>query len=233
MTRIMDDARFMRAMGVFMLAMAALAFTPRYFGPLASGQYAAPSPWMHPHAISALAWSVIFIIQPWLIVQKNPALHRRVGYLAIVVAVVNVISGVAVQLDLLPTSPGDVSNIVGGGFRLFHSTPAFVVFLIAALAMRRRADWHLRFMYQTAIAAIATIIGRIYIYYLGMEDGQASILIPVANLLFVLALPVYDFVKYRKVHSASWIGVAAFVGFQLVASPIVFSQAWVNFATGQ
>lgn len=229
----MDDARFMRAMGVLMLAMAALAFTPRYFGPLASGVYAPPSPWMHPHAISALAWSVIFIIQPWLIVKKNPALHRRVGYVAIAVAVVNVVSGVAVQLDLLPTSPGDVSNIVGGGFRLFHSTPAFVVFLIAALAMRRRTDWHLRCMYQTAIAAIATIIGRIFVNVIGLEAEQASVLIPVANLLFVLALPAYDFIKYRKVHPASWIGVAAFVGFQLLASPIVFSDAWVNFATGQ
>jgi len=233
MARIEDDARFMRVMGVLLLGMAAIAFTPKYFGPITSGVYQPPSVWMHPHALSALAWSVIFIIQPWLIVQKNAALHRRIGVFALAVAVVNVVSGVAVQLDMLPTFIDDGSNIVGGGFRLFHSTPAFIVFLIAAIAMRRRADWHLRFMYQTAIAAIATILGRIYIYVFAMEGGQAAIMIPIGNLAFVLILPLYDFVKYRKVHPASWIGVAGFMAFQIVATPIVFSQSWVNFATGR
>lgn len=232
MTDIGADARFMRNTGIVLLVLSVLAFAPRYFVPLVAGSYQPPSPWMHAHAVSALSWTVIFIIQPWLIVQKAQSWHRRFGYAACVVAVINVVSGIAVQLDLFPTSPDDVSNIVGGGFRLFHSTPAFVIFLIAALALRRRTDWHLRFMYQTAIAAVATVLGRLYIFYGQIPETAVGPLIPVSNLVFVLLLPVYDFIKYRKIHPASWIGVGVFFVFQIGVPPIVFSDFWTNFATG-
>lgn len=222
----------MRNTGIVLLLLSVFAFAPRYFVPLVGGSYQAPSEWMHAHAISALAWAVIFIIQPWLIMQKVGSWHRRVGYTACFVAVINVVSGIAVQLDLFPTSPDDFSNIVGSGFRLLHSVPAFVVFLIAALVMIRRADWHLRFMYQTAIAAIATILGRLYLFYGQIPEDAMGLLIPLGNLAFVLLLPVYDYIKYRKVHPASWIGVGAFFVFQVIATPIVFSDVWTNFATG-
>lgn len=232
MTNIGADARFMRNTGIVLLLLSVLAFAPRYFAPIMAGSYQPPSLWMHPHAISALLWAAIFIIQPWLIVQKAPALHRRVGYAACIVAVINVVSGVAVQLDMLPTTADDFSNVVGGGFRLFQSVPVFVVFLIAALAMRRRPDWHLRLMYQTAIAAVATVLGRLYLFYGRLPDEVIAVLIPLGNLGFVILLPIYDYVKYRKVHPASWIGVAAFIGFQIIVTPIVFSDFWTNFATG-
>jgi hypothetical protein len=232
MVNITADARFMRNTGIVLLLLAVLAFAPRYFVPLVSGSYAPPSPWMHPHAIFALMWTGIFVVQPWLIVSGNVHWHKRVGYLALLVAVGNVISGIALQLDVLPTSADDFSNVVGGGFRLFHSTPAFVLFLCLAIGMRRRTDWHLRFMYQTAIAAIATILGRIYLFYGQLPENIISPLIPIGNLAFVLLLPVYDFLKYRRVHPASWIGLAAFIVFQAIASPIVFSDFWINIATG-
>lgn len=232
MTSIGADARFMRNTGIVLLLLSILAFAPRYFIPLIGGSYHPPSFWMHPHAISALGWALIFIIQPWLIVQRRAALHRRVGYAACIVTVINVVSGVLVQLDMLPTTPDDVSNVVGGGFRLFHSVPAFVLFLVAALAMRRRPDWHLRFMYQTAIAAVATVLGRLYLFYGQLPEEVIALLIPLGNLGFVLLLPIYDFVKYRKIHPASWIGVAAFIGFQVIVTPIVFSEFWTKFVTG-
>ena len=232
MTNISADARFMRNTGIVLLLLSVLAFAPRYFAPLMAGSYQPPSSWMHPHAISAMLWALIFIIQPWLIVQNKPALHRRIGFVSCIVAVINVVSGIAVQLDILPTTPEDFSNVVGGGFRVFHSVPAFVLFFVAALAMRRRPDWHLRFMYQTAIAAVATVLGRLYLFYGQLPGEIISVLIPLGNLGFVLLLPIYDYLKYRKVHPASWIGVAAFFAFQVIVTPIVFSDLWINFATG-
>jgi len=233
MYRVIDDARFMRNTGLFLLLLSALAFAPKYFLPLATGSYTAPSRFMHPHAVTALLWSLIFVVQPWLIALRRPKLHRRIGYFALIVAIGNIASGIAVQLDMLPTSKGDISNVVGGGFRLFHSVPAFTVFLVAAIALRRRTDWHLRFMYQTAIAAVATVLGRLYVYYGHLPEAAAAPLIPLGNLAFVILMPVYDYVKYRKVHPASWIGVGAFVAFQAIVTPFVFSDLWMNYATGQ
>jgi hypothetical protein len=147
---------------------------------------------MHLHAITVILWMLIFAFQAWLVTQGRRDWHRMIGYFALCVAVLNVISGVVVQLDILPTSADDFSNVVGSGFRLFHSTPAFVLFLIWAMKMRRRTDWHLRLMYQTAIAAIATILGRIYVFYGLMDEVLAGVMIPVGNLAFVLILPIYD-----------------------------------------
>lgn len=233
MPRLTDDARFMRNTGMFLLLLSLLAFAPRYFLPLASGTYVAPSRFMHPHAITALLWLVIFTVQPWLIARGQASLHRLVGYFAMLVAVANILSGIAVQLDMLPTGKEDVSNVIGGGFRLFHSLPAFSGFLIAAIVLRRRTDWHFRFMYQTAIAAVATILGRLFVFYGQLPEASAAPLIPLGNLAFVLLLPVYDYVKYRKVHAASWVGLGVFVAFQVVVTPIVFSDLWVSYATGQ
>lgn len=231
MYSVTRDARFMRNTGLFLLLLTVVAFAPKYFLPLASGAYAPPSKFMHPHAITALLWTLIFTLQPWLITRGQRSLHRTVGYFALLVAIANIVSGIAVQLDMLPTSKEDISNIVGGGFRLFHSVPAFTIFLVAAIALRRRTDWHLRLMYQTAIAAIATIIGRLYIYVGQLPEAVAAPLIPLGNLVFVLLLPVYDYLIYRKVHPASWIGVGAFFVFQAVVTPVVFSDWWMSFAT--
>lgn len=233
MYSVSKDARFMRNVGLALIALTAVAFAPKYFVPLATGSYEPPSAYMHLHAISAILWMLIFAAQASLVTLSRREWHRILGYFALAVAVVNVITGVVVQLDILPASPDDFSNVVGSGFRLFHSTPAFVLFLIWALKMRRRTDWHLRLMYQTAIAAIATILGRIYLFYGLMDETLASVMIPVGNLAFVLVLPVYDRLQYGKVHRASWVGVAAFVVFQIIATPVVFSDFWTNYATGQ
>jgi hypothetical protein len=88
-------------------------------------------------------------------------------------------------------------------------------------------------MFQTAIAAIATILGRIYLFYGLMDETLAGVMIPAGNQAFVLVLPVYDRLQYGKVHRASWVGVAAFFVIQVISTPIVFSDFWANFATGQ
>ena len=83
-----DDARFMRNTAIFLLLLTLIAFAPKYFIPFATGAYEAPSPYMHPHATSALLWTLIFIIQPWFIARGQRTAHRILGYLSLVAAFV-------------------------------------------------------------------------------------------------------------------------------------------------
>jgi hypothetical protein len=62
---------------------------------------------MHLHAITVILWMLIFAFQAWLVTQGRRDWHRMIGYSALCVAVLNVISGVVVQLDILPTSADD------------------------------------------------------------------------------------------------------------------------------
>ncbi len=230
----MRDARFLRAMAVILLVMTLAGFAPRYLLPLAQGTYNPPAAWnmwMHPHAIAGFGFSLLFISQPTLIMARKFGAHRVSGWIAAGVVFLSIVSGVGVQLGMFPTSPGDASNIMGGAFRLFQSLPMMAAFFAAAWALKRRPDWHWRFMYMAAFAAVGTIIGRLYQYYTPIPAEAIGPLVGAANLLFVLFLPVSDKIRRGRVHKASWISLGAFIGFQIFVAVLLGSGWWMNVAT--
>ncbi|MEL6485555.1 MAG: hypothetical protein AAFQ13_00225 [Pseudomonadota bacterium] len=228
------DARFLSTMAIILLIMTLAAFAPRYFVPIAQGRYDPPANWnfwMHPHAIAGFGFSVLFIIQPALIARQKFAAHRMLGWVGAALVVVSVVSGVGVQLGTFPTMRGDESNIVGGAFRLFQSLPMMVGFFVAAVILRRRTDWHWRFMYMAAYAAVGTIIGRLFLHFTPMDAQMVGIMVGPANLAFVLVLPISDKIRQGRVHPASWVSLGVFVALQIIVAPIALSEAWMSMVT--
>lgn len=229
------DAGFLRIMAIVLSAMTLAAFAPRYWVPIAQGRYEPPGSWnlwMHPHAIAGFGFSLLFIIQPTLIVRQRFDLHRKLGWVGAGLVLLSVVSGVGVQLGMFPTSEDDVSNVVGGAFRLFQSLPMMVGFFVAAVILRRRPDWHWRFMYMAAFAAVGTIIGRLFLHFTPMEPELIGAMVGPANLAFVLVLPISDKLRQGRVHRASWISLAVFIAFQVVVAPFALSDWWGSIATG-
>jgi hypothetical protein len=230
-----SDARFLRTMAIVLLTMTIAAFLPRYLVPLAQGSYDPPASWniwMHPHAIAGFGFSLLFILQPTLIARGRFDLHRKMGWVGAALVLLSVVSGVGVQLGTYPTTPNDFSNVVGGAFRLFQSLPMMVGFFIAALMLRAKPDWHWRFMYMAAFAAVGTIIGRLYEHYTPMPDEIIGPMIGAGTLVFTLVLPVSDKLRKGRVHKASWIALGVFVLFQIIVPPISGSDAWIGMVTG-
>lgn len=228
------DARFLRVMAVILLLMTLAAFAPRYLVPLSQGTYDPPASWniwMHPHAIAGFGFSLLFIIQPTLIEQERFKLHRALGWVGAALVLLSVVSGVGVQLGTYPTTEDDMSNIVGGAFRLFQSLPMMVGFFVAAVVLRRRSDWHWRFMYMAAYAAIGTIIGRLFLHFTPVDPELIGALVGPANLACVLVLPISDKIRLGKVHRASWIALGVFVAFQAIIAPFVLSETWMQMVT--
>lgn len=233
-SNLMRDARFLRVMAVILLIMTVAAFMPRYLVPLATGAYDPPASWnvwMHPHAIAGFGFSLLFILQPTLIARQQFDLHRKMGWVGAAIVILSVVSGVGVQLGAFPMAPEDEGNIVGAVFRLFQSLPMMAGFFLAAILLRKRADWHWRFMYMAAYAAVGTIIARLFTFYTSMPGETVGMMVGPANLAFVLVLPVSDKLRHGRVHPASWISLAVFVVFQAVLAPLALSEWWVTVAT--
>ncbi|MGS2719392.1 hypothetical protein [Paraglaciecola aestuariivivens] len=218
------DAKFMFRMGIALFVMSILAFSPRYFLPLFTAELNIPSMWLHAHASFSMLWLAIFIFQSWLITQNNRAWHRKLGLFALLIAIGNVLSGLFLQLDTLPAASEQAA--VGPAFRLFQSIPTFVLFLVLALAYRRRADFHLRFMYQTAFAGITSIADRLLTFYSPLEQQIVGPMAGLTGLLCMLALPIYDKLVHKNVHKASWIGLLVYFIFQFSIAGFVFQADW-------
>lgn len=132
---LMRDAKFVRVMAIMLLVMTVAGFAPRHIIPLANGTYD-PDPmsnsWMHPHAIPGFGFSLLFILQPTLIARRKFALHKMTVLIAAALVALSVASGLGIQLGMYPTDPEDLSNIMGGAFRVLQSLPMMAGFFLAA-----------------------------------------------------------------------------------------------------
>ncbi len=229
MAGIKHDARVFTGIGIFLLIAAIIGFSPRYFVPIVTGEYQVPSQWMHAHAVASILWLLLFIIQPWLITRGNRDLHRRFGIAGIILAIVNIYLGVALQIDLIQvhSATGNVQDgTLSAGFRLFGSLLTFIIFLPAALIMRRKTDFHMRYMLLATLGPMESAFGRIYSYIFGIPIDIAGPLIPLTHLLLIIAMMIYDKRAHGRVHKAYWWGLGVFIGLQAVIIPLVFSDWW-------
>lgn len=233
MNRTRTDAVAVSAVAVVFLIVAAIGFTPRYFGPLIAGDYQPPSAWMHAHVISSLLWLTVFLVQPLLILRKNFDHHRLVGRTALLIAIVTAVTGVAVQLDLLPVTPGDLGNVGAFTARFTAGLGIFIPAVALAVIYRKRTAWHLRLMYLATMSLMPSPFGRILVHYVGMPLDVAGPLIGLINVALAAALPIYDKLVHGKVERISWIAfIAVFVAGALVGF-LTNQERWVNLLTGQ
>ena len=167
------------------------------------------TPLHHLHAVSMLAWFVLFAVQPTLIRTGRRGLHRLLGRLSPLLVLVFI--GFAVQISslnwqrmgfpLIPTANG--VNLV-----LFSSL------YLAALYWRRNSATHRRLMLYATLTMMGPAFGRI------PEIFDGSPLLAILPILVCMAAPlVYDRLQYGRVHAASWVGA----GLLLAAIPVILT----------
>jgi hypothetical protein len=110
----------------------------------------------HVHAVIFFGWIALFLAQTSLMARGNRALHRRLGWLAALWVPAMVVAGIAMTIASMRRNGGPfffdaneflISNPIG--------LLTFAGLVGAALALRRRTDWHRRLM----IGAMASITG--------------------------------------------------------------------------
>jgi len=205
------DARHWKAdrAGTFYLAMAmvaiaavAIGFSTTYFIPIAVGTFAGP-PVAHVHGLLFMAWIGLLLLQPMLVRHGRSGLHRKLGWIAVPLAVAMAVSGLGVG-----TYAVGRDLAAGGGDPVFSQLPGvvaamafFVVYVSIALAVRRKPDWHKRMILLATIAILwpAWFRFRHLLPFVPRPDILLGVVVP--DSLIVVAM-LRDRLKFGRVHPA-------------------------------
>jgi len=218
------DRVFFTGMALALAIMMVVGFWPTYFMRNAA---LPPLSWLyHAHGALFVVWISLFIAQTALVSNRRTDVHRKVGIVGAVVAAMVFAMGVTVSIETLRRGGGPPA----GDPRFFFAIPMGDMFVFGALAlagilMRRRTDWHKRFMLLASISVITAAVARFLV-----QVGMGGPGLFVGTDLFVLAVVIYDLATRGRVHPATLWGGAAVVIFKPLLFALSGTAPWLAFA---
>lgn len=190
--------RFYLAFGIVSLAAALTGFSTTYLLPMARSTFTAPAP-VHLHGTLCLTWVLLFIAQALLVRARRTPLHRQLGMLGIPVALGVLASGMATahwattrDLETVPTAFTTMTGTL-------TSLAIFAAFVIFAVAMRRKPDWHKRLMMLATVVVLWPAYFRFRHLMPWVPRPDIWLAVVLADLPIVIAA-VRDRVLYGHVH---------------------------------
>jgi len=185
-------------------------------------------PLRHIHGLVMTLWFVLFFVQTMLVAKGRTDLHRRLGILGALWAVLVVVVGVITAIDAgrrgaSPGPPPLMFLVVPLGDML-----VFSILAGTGLALRRRSDFHKRLMLVATLSMLPAAIARIPLAV--VQANRPLVPFGLTDII-ILTCVAYDTWTHRRLHPA--LGWAALL---VVAShPLRFmlaqTHAWMRFAT--
>jgi uncharacterized membrane protein len=189
-------------MATVAIAAVAIGFSTTYFIPVARGTFAGPLV-AHVHGLLFITWIAVMLVQPMLVRQGRSRLHRKLGWIAIPLAVAMAVSGLgvgtfAVSRDLA-AGVGDFaySQLLG----VAAAMTIFVTFVAIAIAARKKPDWHKRMMLLATIAVLWPAWFRFRHLLPALPRPDIILGVVVSDSLVVVAM-VRDRLKFGHIHPA-------------------------------
>lgn len=223
--RIGADRRFYAWAALAIALIAATGFARSYYLKYFFGQPPL-SPLIHVHGVVMTLWVAIFFTQTRLIAKHRIDLHRRLGVLAVGLAVLVVILGayatvLAVEREVRQHLIGRFHFLLGINFvNLF----VFATLIGAALAYRRRPEFHKRLMLLATVSMLAPAVARIVLLFTHSPVAQF-----VALYACVLIFVVIDTARHRRLHPAFGWGAALIIGSFQGIYYVVQTSGWMRF----
>lgn len=199
---------FYLGLAIAALAVVAAGFSTTYVLPMARRTFSAP--WfVHLHGATALGWVLLLIAQSWLVGRSRTPLHRRLGKAAIPLAVAVWASGIATAVWAarrdLPDLGALATSSLGG---TATGLSLYLILVIAAVAARRRPDWHKRLIVLATIQVLWPAFFRLRHLLPMVPKPDISFAIVLAYLPILIAA-LRDRRRFGKVHPVwLWIGPA-------------------------
>ena len=177
---------------------------------------------VHIHAVLFMGWVTIFLVQNILVSAARIDLHRKLGWLAVGWMVAMVISGFVVTVAMVR------NGVTPFFFRPVHflifdpvQVMTFAGLTIAAVALRRRTDWHRRLHFAGMALLLGPAFGRLM--PMPLLPPFAWEWTFVATLIVLGIFIVIDSRRRGAVHPAWRWGIAAFLGMFVVIQALTYS----------
>jgi hypothetical protein len=218
-----------------LLAMTFVAFWPRYFSQLPAGKQA----W-HVHAVGALLWTVLVIVQSWSIHHGHRTLHRKAGLASFLFFPLFLVGGVMViqaEATTLASGLDKPEYAIFARFGFFDSMAniGFAVLYFGGLKHRSNVQLHARFMVASLLFLIAPVMVRLlgmsipFFNFSTPETAHRIVYGVAAGSAVALALTYYLYCLAPK-HGRPFLIVMGFI----VAQQVLFETAgridlWARF----
>jgi uncharacterized membrane protein YozB (DUF420 family) len=222
--------RFFVAMACAIIVAVFAGFAPTFYLRGSFVQTRPMSVLLHVHGIVFSAWVTLFLVQSLLIARGSRRLHQRLGWVTAAVAAAMIALVFAANVEELRRVNGFPPPPLALSLSVFDIT-AFAILVGSAIYLRRRPDWHKRFMLCATIVLLGAPMFRTAIHLLGRSDMDRISL--VGTLLvdaFFVPCFVYDLVTRRRVHPAFIIGFAIAIVDQVVQVWVMSWKPWSDFA---
>ncbi|MBI1330583.1 MAG: hypothetical protein GC166_11860 [Alphaproteobacteria bacterium] len=189
---------FYAGFGFLCLAAVLAGFSTTYILPMASQSFSAPAI-VHIHGALCLTWVLLFIVQTLLVRNRRTRLHMKAGYAGIPVALGIFVSGMgtahwatARDIETVPTA---FTTSIG----TLTSLTIFSAFVVFAVSMRNRPDWHKRLMMLATVTVLWPAYFRFRHLMPWVPRPDIWLALVLADLPIVVAA-MRDWRVYGKVH---------------------------------
>lgn len=160
----------------------------------------------HLHGLSATAWFILLIVQPYLVTRGRNETHRRFGLFALVLAGAVVASGLGAMPYNLTNENLPPEARYGLTFIDVVVVAGFTFAVVMAIRTPRKMEDHARWMISTAFWAVSPGLFRLYfvpLFVFGVPDpgGKAPYVLAAAGVSVTLVLTIM-MLRERRAHLA-------------------------------
>ncbi len=226
----LNRRRFFVAMAAAIIIAVFVGFAPTFYLRGSFVQTRAMSLLLHLHGIVFSSWVILLLVQALLIARGSRRLHQRLGWVTAAVAVAMILLVGAAIVEELRRVNGFPPPPLALSLSVFDIT-AFAILVGGAIHLRKRPDWHKRFMLCATIILLGAPMFRTAIQLLGRSDmNRVSLVGTLLVDAFFLPCILYDVVTRRRVHPAFINAIAIAIADQVLQVWVMSWKPWSDFA---
>ena len=200
-TRVSASRWFFPVIAGGLLAVVLIGFAPTLY--LRSLFDVPPIPaYLYLHGVVLTTWFSLVFAQTCLVAAHRTDLHRRLGVVAALDAILVVLVSAFVTVRAISRYEARSMDPAAIQFIVIGDLAALILFSIlvtAAVRYRRRPDWHKRLMALGCFTIIGPAVAR-------LEHLGLAVPVPAVLLLLLAVLAVHDLVGLRRLHRATMWG---------------------------
>jgi len=174
------------------------------------------------HGVLCGAWIILLVAQTWLVRGGNVRLHRRLGIAGAAIATGVTLSTIWVFVVIWNGWAVMAPDVKINRLLLL----SYSLFVILALRLRRRPDWHKRLIFIATLLMLDPVLGRVYdplVVPLMTQMTEPQIdaaFLPWLILVwlgFFVSLAAYDAIVARRLHPVTLTGLLWFAAAWTIA----------------